>query len=178
MIQIKKMVYIFFIVLGIALFIHGNIGLSYGQTPLNTMMNTNLQTGLLNTTEPVYQAITGKFLATKEISINPFPVTEEYFFEDAIMKNIGKVVNNMTFTNTYLSNGLIQAKGNGTITTKDGQTIDWISSDIGVNNNKGPVYIGIILFKNATGEKLSFLNNTAGVYKESPEIKRTMWLIK
>jgi hypothetical protein len=58
MIQIKKMVYIFFIVLGIALFIHGNIGLSYGQTQLNTMMNTNLQTGPLNTTEPVYQAIT------------------------------------------------------------------------------------------------------------------------
>ena len=94
------------------------------------------------------------------------------------MKNIGKVANNITFTNTYLSNGLIHAKGNGTITTKDGQTIDWISSDIDVNNNKGPVYIGIILFKNATSEKLSFLNNTAGVYKESPEIKRTIWLIK
>ena len=84
----------------------------------------------------------------------------------------------MTFTNTYLSNDLIQAKGNGAITTKDGQTIDWISSDIGVNNNKGPVYLGIILFKNTASEKLSFLKDTAGVYKESPEIKRNIWLIK
>jgi len=84
----------------------------------------------------------------------------------------------MTFTNTYLSNDLIQAKGNGAITTKDGQTIDWISSDIGVNNNKGPVYLDIILFKNTTSEKLSYLNNTTGVYKESSEIKITIWLIK
>jgi hypothetical protein len=122
--------------------------------------------------------VTGKFLVTKAISSKPFPVAVEYFFEEAIMKNIGKIANNMTFTNTYLSNALIQAKGNGTITTKDGQTIDWISSDIGVNNNKGPVYLDIILFKNTTSEKLSFLNNTAGVYKESPEIKRTIWLIK
>ena len=137
----KKIVYIFFIVLGINLFIHGNIGLSFGQTQLNTMMDTKLQTGPLNLTEPIYQAITEKFLATKAISSKPFPVTEEYFFEEAIMKNMGKVANNMTFTNTYISNGLIQAKGNGTITTKDGQTIDWISSDIGVNNNKGPVYL-------------------------------------
>jgi hypothetical protein len=122
--------------------------------------------------------VTGKFLVTKAISSKPFPVAVEYFFEEVIMKNIGKIANNMTFTNTYLSNGLIQAKGNGTITTKDGQTIDWISSDICVNINKGPVYLGIILFKNTTSEKLSFLNNTAGVYKESPEIKRTIWLIK
>jgi hypothetical protein len=112
------------------------------------------------------------------MSSKPFPVTEEFFFEEAIMKNIGNVLNNMTFTNTYLSNGLIQAKGKWTITTKDGQTIDWISSDIGVNNNKCPIYYGIILFKNTTSEKLSFLSNTAGVYKESPEIKRTIWLIK
>jgi hypothetical protein len=94
------------------------------------------------------------------------------------MKNIGKIANNMTFINICLSNGLIQAKGNGTITTKNSQTIDWISSDIGVNKNKGPFYLGIILFKNTASEKLSFLKDTAGVYKESPEIKRNIWLIK
>jgi hypothetical protein len=135
------------------------------------MMDTKLQTSSLNPTEPIYQVITGKFLATKELSFKPIPVTDEFFFEEAIMKNIGNVANNMTFTNTYLSNGLIQAKGNGIITTKDGQTIDWISSDIGVNNNKDPICNGIILFKNTTSEKLSFLSNTAVFTKNHLKLK-------
>jgi hypothetical protein len=94
------------------------------------------------------------------------------------MKNIGNVTNNITFTNTYLSPELIQAKGKGIIETKDGQTIDWISSDIGAVNSTGFFFNGIILFNNTQSEKLSHLNNSLGVYVETPEIKRTIWLIK
>jgi len=65
------------------------MGLSFGQTQLNTMMDTKLQTGPLNPTEPIYYAVTGNFLATKVISSKPFAVAVEYFFEEAIMKNIG-----------------------------------------------------------------------------------------
>jgi hypothetical protein len=43
------------------------------------------------------------------------------------MSNAGNMVNNMRFINTHPSNGLIQAKGNGTIETENAQTIDWIS---------------------------------------------------
>jgi hypothetical protein len=91
---------------------------------------------------------------------------------------VGNVTNNMTFINPYLPNGLIQAKGNRTIETENVQTIDWISSDVGIINSKGPYFNGIILFNNTNSEKLSFLSNTTGLYKESPDIKRTMWLIK
>ena len=93
------------------------------------------------------------------------------------MKDIGNVTNNMTFINTYFPDNSIQAKGNGTLKTIDGQKIDWISSDIGIISSKGYTFQGIVSFNNTNSEKLSFLNHTVGIYKESPEIKRTMWLI-
>jgi hypothetical protein len=73
---------------------------------------------------------------------------------------------------------LIQAKGKGIIATMDGQAIDWISSDIGTINSTGELFYGFILFNNTQSEKLSHLNNSLGVYVETPEIKRTIWLIK
>ncbi len=39
------------------------------------------------------------------------------------MKNIRNVTNNMTSTNSYLSSGLIQGEGNGTIKTKEGRKV-------------------------------------------------------
>jgi hypothetical protein len=70
------------------------------------------------------------------------------------MTNIGNVTNNMTFINTYLPDYSIQAKGKGTIKTEDGQTMDWISSDIGIINSKGYTLQGIVLFNNTNSEKL------------------------
>ena len=104
--------------------------------------------------------------------------TQESEIEEDVMKNIGNVTNNTTFTNTYLSSTLIQAKGKGIIETKDGQAIDWISSDIGAINSTGEFFYGFILFNNTKSEKFSYLNNTLDVYAETPEIKRTIWLVK
>jgi hypothetical protein len=168
----------YIILLGLGLVLFGsNIELSVGQSSLKSG-ETALQTNSLNLTEPIYQAVTGKFMAAKDLSVTPFKITEEYEIEQAVMKNIGNVTNNITFTNTYLSPELIQAKGKGIIETKDGQTIDWISSDIGAVNSTGFFFNGIILFNNTQSEKLSHLNNSLGVYVETPEIKRTIWLIK
>jgi hypothetical protein len=177
MIQIR-ILYIVLIAIGIQLFAHGNNEISFGQYSQLNANDTKLKINSLNLTEPIYQAMTGEFLATRNLSSTPFPVTAESFFEESVMSNVGNVTNNMTFINTYLPNGLIQAKGNGTIETENGQTIDWISSDVGIINSKGPYFYGIILFNNTNSEKLSFLSNTTGFYKESPDIKRTMWLIK
>lgn len=168
----------YIILLGLGLVLFGsNIELSVGQSSLKSG-ETALQTNSLNLTEPIYQAVTGKFMAAKDLSVTPFKITEEYEIEQAVMKNIGNVTNNITFTNTYLSPKLIQAKGKGIIETKDGQAIDWISSDIGTINSTGELFYGFILFNNTQSEKLSHLNNSLGVYVETPEIKRTIWLIK
>ncbi len=56
--------------------------------------------------------------------------------------------------------------------------IDWISSDIGMVNSTGYFFNGIIHFNNTKSDKLSYLNNSLGLYVETPEIKRTIWLVK
>ena len=58
-------------------------------------------------------------------------MTEERFSEQGFLKGVGNVTNNQTFVDTYLSDGLLQGRGNGTFETSDGQKITWISSDIG-----------------------------------------------
>lgn len=169
--------YSIFIILTVSSAIIGNIGNSYGIFNLG-FNNSKLQTNSLNPSKPIYQAITGDFLAAKNVSSKPHKITEESFFEKGIMINVGNVTNNMTFTNTYLSPSLIQAKGKGSIETSEDRKIDWISSDIGTINSTGYYFHGIILFNNTMDEKLSFLNNTVGIYEETPAVKRTIWLLK
>jgi hypothetical protein len=176
-----KIIYIILFVLGINLVINGNIEYSFGQTgKLNngSVVDTKLlQTNSLNLSQPIYQAITSDFFDAQSLPSITYPVTKESVLEQAVMRGIGNVTNNMTFINTHLPDKSIQAKGNGTIETRDGQTIDWISSDIGLISSKGFTFQGIILFNSTNTEKLSILNNTVGIYKETPEIKRTVWLM-
>ena len=176
MIQVRPQ-YILFIALGITLLFGGKMAFAFGQSNFK-FDDMNLKTNSLNLSEPIYQAITGKFLAAKDLSTTPFKVAEESFFEESVMRNVGNVTNNMTFINTYLSPALVQATGKGTIESNDGQSIDWISSDIGTINSTGFFFHGIIHFNNTNSEKFSFLNNTLGVYADTPEIKRTIWLVK
>jgi hypothetical protein len=178
MIQIK-ILYIIIFVLGINLVINGNIEFSFSQTTQlnNSSIDTKVQTNSLNLSKPIYQVTNNTFLATQNISSNPYPITKEFGFAKGILKNVGNVTNNMTFINTYLPDNSIQGKGNGTIKTEDGQTIDWISSDIGILSSNGYTFQGIVLFNNTNSEKLSFLNHAIGIYKESPQIPRTIWLL-
>ncbi len=135
-------------------------------------------TNALNISEPIYQTIIGNFIDTKELSTSPTLVTEESFLEEAIMKDIGNVTNRMTFINTYdAQSTIIQGRGNGTIETEDGQSIGWISSDVGVLSERGLIFHGIILFNNTNSENLSFLNGKLGIYEDAPEIHRTIWLL-
>jgi hypothetical protein len=78
----------------------------------------------------VYNANTSEFLGPKNISLTPYRITEEHYFEDGFLNNVGNVTNNQTFLNTYFSDELLLGRGKGTIETTDGQNISWISSDI------------------------------------------------
>ena len=176
-----RIVYIVLFALGINLVINGNVEFSFGQASQSNSrsegVDTYLQTNSLNLSQPIYQATNADFFASQNLSSKPFTVTKESVLEQAIMGGIGNVTNNMTFVNTYLPDKSIQAKGNGTIETEDDQTVDWISSDIGIINSKGFTFQGIVLFNTTNSEKLSFLNNAIGIYKETPEVKRTIWLM-
>jgi hypothetical protein len=135
-------------------------------------------TNSLNFSDPVYQAYSGTFIGTKNLSLGPPVISEDHAIEKAVMKNVGNVTNNMTFINTHLSDGAIQSAAYGTITTEDGQSIDWISSDIGIINDQGELFHGIVQFEITNSSGFSFLSNATGFDKQTPDIKRTIWLIE
>lgn len=74
---------------------------------------------------------TSKFLGSKNISLTLYRTTEEHYFEQGFLNNVGNVTNNQTFFNTYLSDELLLGRGKGTIETSDRQNITWIYSDLG-----------------------------------------------
>ena len=72
-----------------------------------------IETNSLNISQPIYQTLNGTFINTRELSTSPTLVTEEIFLEEAIMKDIGNVTNNMTFINTFdAQSTIIKGKGN------------------------------------------------------------------
>jgi len=137
-----------------------------------------LVTNSLNLSAPVYQAYSGIFLGTKNLSSGPPVISEDHAIEKAVMKNVGNVTNNMTFINTHLPDGTIQSAAKGLITSEDGQSIGWISSDIGIINDQGELFHGIVQFEITNSSSFSFLNNTTGIDTQTPDIKRTIWLVE
>src|SRR5690349_18495617 len=167
--------------LGFVMVSHHQLAMGQNNNTFSNALSDSSFTSRINAldiSKPIYQTITGNFLDTKELSASPNLVTRELFIEHALMKNIGNVTNRMTFINTYdNSSGIIQGRGNGVIETTDNQSVGWISSDIGVFDKSGLVFHGIILFNNTNSEKLSFLNGKSGIYKDDPQVHRTIWLI-
>jgi hypothetical protein len=88
------------------------------------------------------------FLGSKNISLTPYLMTETHYSDQGFLKGVGNVTNNQTFISTYLNDRLLQGRGNGTFETPDGQSITWISSDIGRLVDGRWVFDGIILFNN------------------------------
>ena len=137
-----------------------------------------LVTNSLNLSAPVYQAYSGTFLGTKNLTSGLPIISEDRVIEKAIVQNVGNVTNNMTFINTHLSDGTIQSAAKGLITSEDGQSISWISSDIGMINDQGELFHGIVQFDSTNSSSFSFLNNATGIDTQTPDIKRTIWLVE
>ncbi len=152
--------------------------MTYVDASMETSKNkTNNDNRELNFTNPFYNALSGRFLDVKELSHSPL-VTKEYFLEQGVISGVGNVTNNQTFINTHISNELTIGNGNGTITTVDGESIDWLSLDVGKTEEHESVYRGIMVFKNSTNGKLSFLDNSIGIYQSTEDQARSIWLWK
>ena len=133
----------------------------------------------LDAADSIYNANTTTFLASKNISLTPYRMTETHFSDQGFLKGVGNVTNNQTYKDTYLSDKLVRGTGNGTFKTPDGQRIAWISSGVGRPVDDRWVYYGIILFNNTQSKSLSFLNNSVGLSKSvlGNETDR-IWLLK
>jgi hypothetical protein len=142
--------------------------------------NSNGQvTPPLDTADSIYNSNTTTFLGSKNISLAPYRMTEVHFSDQGFLKGVGNVTNNQTFISIYLSDKLLQERGNGTFETPDGQSISWISSDIERPVDGSRVFYGIILFNNTQSESLSLLNNSIGLSKSiSGNETDYIWLLK
>ena len=148
------------------------------QTPPKPSVNKQI-TLPLNVADSIYSSNTSNFLGSKNISLTPHRIEEGHYSDQGFLKGVGNVTNNQTYIDTYLSDELIQGRGNGTFETPDGQSITWISSDIVRSVDDRWVFHGIILFNNTQSESLSLLNNSIGLIKSiagnDPDY---IWLLK
>jgi hypothetical protein len=147
------------------------------QSPQSIMKDQNIIS--LNANDAIFNANTTEFLGIKNMSLTPYRVTEQHLIDHGILKNVGNVTNNKTFTNTYLSDELLVGRGKGTIETTDGQSIDGISSDLGRPSDDQWVFHGVMLFNSTQDESLSFLNNMIGLYYSTSDVKdsESIWLL-
>jgi hypothetical protein len=148
-----------------------------GQTPKPSV--TERVTLPLNVADAIYSANKTMDLGSKNISLTPYPVTEERAFDQGFLKGVGLITNNQTYRSAHLSDKLIQSTGKGTFETQDGQSIAWITSSIGKLIKNHWVFYGVILFNNTNSKSLSFLNNSIGIHKDivgnEPDY---IWLLK
>jgi hypothetical protein len=54
----------------------------------------DLNTLSLNVTDAVYNANTSEFLGSKNISLTPYRITEQHYFDEGFLNNVGNVTNN------------------------------------------------------------------------------------
>jgi hypothetical protein len=136
----------------------------------------------LDVADAVYNTNTNvsEFLGSKNISLTPYRVTEEHYFEQGFLNNVGNVTNNQTFLNTYLSDELLIGRSNGTIETPDGQKITWTSSDLGRMMDGQWIFYGIMLFNSTDSESLSLLNNSIGLSRSTTGLNQPeyIWLLE
>jgi len=133
----------------------------------------------LNVGDSIFNANTSITLGTKNISSTSSRITESDFSDKGFLKGVGNVTWNQTFISTYLSDKLLEGKGNGTFETPDDKSIAWNSSDIGRQVDGHWVFYGIILFNKTQSEPLSFLNNRIGFYKSVAGNETDyIWLLK
>jgi hypothetical protein len=147
------------------------------QSPQSIIKDQKIKS--LDVNDAMFNANTTKSLGSKNMSLTPL-VTEVRLIDNGFLKNVGNVTNNKTFTDTYLSDELLVVRGKGTIETTDGQSIDWISSDIGRPSDNQWVFYGIMLFNNTQGESLSLLNNSIGIYRDTSDVNEPeyIWLLE
>ena len=132
----------------------------------------------IENTEPIYMATSSECSSNNQVEYHPYVVIEEKCIEQATIKSIGKVLNNLTFLNTIMDNNTIFGQGYGKIVSEDGQMIRWRSIDGNVFGSGHPGYRGIIYFNSTMDEKFSSLNNTIGVFRSDTGTNKSIWLLE
>lgn len=134
----------------------------------------------LDPNDAIYNSNVSKSLGFENITLSPNRTTLAHFFEYGLLKGVGNVTNNQTFLDTYLSDELQIGRGNGTIQTSDGQSITWISSDVGKFIDGRWVFYGVLHFDKTDSGSLSILSDSIALSKSSTRPTETeyIWLLE
>ena len=129
----------------------------------NAQMEIPSGTGISET--PLYRSNAGNVTSINNLNDTEFLETQVSFWENGTMSGIGNVTNTGIFLETYKSDNVIFGQGKGSMTTDNGEFINWTSYDLGeIGSDKAVKYRGIIFFSALSEGKLDFLNNTIGLY--------------
>lgn len=176
MLKQNKYIYIGIICFSITIVIGHSFTIYAQSTEENSIKNTTITK--IENIEPVYIAASGECSSSKQVESHPYVVIEEKCIEQATVKSIGKVLNNLTFLNTIMDNNTIFGQGYGTIVSEDGQMIGWRSIDGNLFDSGHHGYRGIIYFNSTMDEKFSTLNNTIGVFRSDTGTNKSIWLLE
>ena len=142
----------------------------YIQTSINNTINKIIEL------EPFYVATAIDCKNSKQLKVHPYIMFQDNCVEKGKIKGVGKIVNKQTFLNTVLENKTVFGQGNGTISTEDGQSINWKSFDVNLLKGGYPGYRGIIYFNSTLYNEFVFLNNTVAIYESDSNTIRLIWL--
>ena len=176
MLKQKKYIYIGILCFSLTIFIGHYFSIYAQSTDEDSIKNTTITK--IENIEPVYIATSSECLSSKQVESIPYVVIEDKCIEQATIKSIGKVLNNLTFLNTIMDNNTIFGQGYGKIVSEDGQMIGWRSIDGNVFDSAHLGYRGIIYFNSTMDEKFSSLNNTIGVLRSDSGTNKSIWLFE
>jgi hypothetical protein len=110
----------------------------------------------------------------------PYLVTEAHFLENGLLRKSVNITNYETFVNTNLSDKLRVGIGNGVFKTTDGESITWVSSELGLLNGNQWTFYNFRLFNSTDSQSLAVLNDTLTVVKSTIESNSStyMWILK
>lgn len=129
--------------------------------------------------DPFYQSINGTITLNKSLNAEGMPQNEISFIENSLINGNISAVNQGTFIDTIHPNNFIVGKGQGIITSSDGQQVTWNAEDIGkITNNGSTIYQGLIYFDTKSNGSLDFLKGSVGLYicmVENDGSQRNIW---
>ena len=121
--------------------------------------------------EPIYKETSRQ--STNSIVLNAqdggsLIKTQDLYTATEILKEIVNVTDNLTFITTYQSDSgnTSTSRGNGIITTQDGEIATYTGQGLGITDKNGTdTYHGILIFQTDSDGKLAFLDNLIGLYE-------------
>lgn len=115
--------------------------------------------------DPFYQSVNGTITSVRALNVTGLAQNEVSFVENALINGNISVITKGTFIDTVYPNKLIVGKGNGTMTSVDGQTVTWNAEDLGrMTKNASTIYEGFTYLDTESKGSLAFLKGMVGIY--------------